>query len=923
MPGAAVRQRAFALAATLVLAASAMSTESEMDTSSRRAVSPQDYSTALTYSMFFYEVQKAGSRASSVSGIDVSWKGDTVMEMDGALAGGFFDAGDSVQYSLPEGFSLTMLAWGVLEFPGGYTRSGNMRAIVGHLKHGCDFILSAWDPSAKTLVALLGDPNLDHSYWMPPEMIDEIRMPRPVFRLSPSKPGSEVAGEFAATLAASAMVFEKYGSALGGAMNSAYISKIKKAAVEILAFGEQYKGNYAKSVPLVEDFYNSFSGYEDELAWGCAWLAKATGGPAYKARAFQYYKQSLPSPGWGINWDSKAYGNSFLMYDLFPPGSPEHELGRQKIGADLDFWMNSVPKLEGTLAILTEWGSNRYAANEAFLSMLWFKRSKVAKYREWAKSQIDFMLGDNSNGFSYVIGIGSRYPKNPHHRAAHGSFGDSMAVPSETRHVLYGALVGGHMNTSGIAYNDDRNDYQSNEVACDYNAGLSGALAGLVETFKGGRGAAVPREMPGKEIEVSASQSRTPTSTTVDVNLVQMTGWPPRKVGLSVRYYISIGEVSESDLKVSILGGVRSPSAAATVKRDASGSYAEINWGQANAPFPARQSDNRAAVKFEISLRSGGPWRGRGKDPSDGDNSKIVVMSGNSVLHGSGSGGGPNPPPATQPPKPPAPRTPAPRPPTPTSAPSSPPRPPPETPAPTPQAPKTPAPKPSSTPVPVPTNGPTGSDALEWSVPALWGGGMVVEARVVGGVAGTTVSFDWDVPVDIVNMWSANQVVSEPKRLVCRLIHSAEWGFQASFAGSTAPKPLNIRVEGTKSSDRVAPAMAVRTPPPLPPPATPPPPIPQSGGPCGDISYDSSNSWGDGFVAKVSLGRQGSAAGSIFKLKFASDVKVDYVWGIDLLSFDNGVLEGKTQYADADIGIEARGSEKANWITVNDVTCNL
>ena len=42
--------------------------------------------------------------------------------------------------------------------------------------------------------------------------------------------------------------------------------------------------------------------------------------------------------------------------------------------------------------------------------------------------------------------------------------------------ILYGALVGGPgMNDE---YQDKRDDYIANEVACDYNAGYQGALAG-------------------------------------------------------------------------------------------------------------------------------------------------------------------------------------------------------------------------------------------------------------------------------------------------------------------------------------------------------------------------------------------------------------------------------------------------------------
>ncbi|KAK7066519.1 hypothetical protein SK128_010397, partial [Halocaridina rubra] len=51
--------------------------------------------------------------------------------------------------------------------------------------------------------------------------------------------------------------------------------------------------------------------------------------------------------------------------------------------------------------------------------------------------------------------------------------------PGPNPHILYGALVGGPAQDG--TYNDDRNDYIHNEVACDYNAAFTGVLAAMVE----------------------------------------------------------------------------------------------------------------------------------------------------------------------------------------------------------------------------------------------------------------------------------------------------------------------------------------------------------------------------------------------------------------------------------------------------------
>jgi endoglucanase len=50
--------------------------------------------------------------------------------------------------------------------------------------------------------------------------------------------------------------------------------------------------------------------------------------------------------------------------------------------------------------------------------------------------------------------------------------------------VLRGALVGGPDQADN--YPDIRNDYKQSEVAFDYNAGITGALAGLFQAERSG-----------------------------------------------------------------------------------------------------------------------------------------------------------------------------------------------------------------------------------------------------------------------------------------------------------------------------------------------------------------------------------------------------------------------------------------------------
>ena len=58
-------------------------------------------------------------------------------------------------------------------------------------------------------------------------------------------------------------------------------------------------------------------------------------------------------------------------------------------------------------------------ANAAFLGLMAADAGiQPTANRQWAASQIDYMLGDNPRSSSYVVGFGNNYPKEPHHRAA-------------------------------------------------------------------------------------------------------------------------------------------------------------------------------------------------------------------------------------------------------------------------------------------------------------------------------------------------------------------------------------------------------------------------------------------------------------------------------------------------------------------------
>ncbi len=438
-----------------------------------------NYGEALQKSILFYEAQRSGDLPATNR---LPWRGDSALN-DGAdvgrnLSGGYYDAGDHVKFAFPMTSSMTMLSWGAVEYRNAYQQSGQLPYILDAIKWGTDYILKSHvtdSNGTKEFWGQVGQGNIDHAYWGSPE---SMTMARPSFKIDRQNPGSDLAGEAAASLAAASIVFR--------ATDSVYADTLLQNAVQLYNFADTYRGKYSDSIPDAANYYNSWSGYNDELVWGATWLYKATGNTSYLNKAESYYQQYIGGldNGWTQSWDNKSYGAAILL---------SQSTANVKYRNDVEGWLNNwsdtsgngITYTPGGEAWLSQWGSLRYSATTAFLAGVYSDtvNDYSDRYAHFAEGQIDYILGDNPNNFSYMVGFGDHYPLNPHHRAASGT--TDVNDPITNRHTLYGALVGGPASANDSDYQDVRNDYIRNEVALDYNAGFTGALARMYDTFGG------------------------------------------------------------------------------------------------------------------------------------------------------------------------------------------------------------------------------------------------------------------------------------------------------------------------------------------------------------------------------------------------------------------------------------------------------
>lgn len=208
--------------------------------------------------------------------------------------------------------------------------------------------------------------------------------------------------------------------------------------------------------------------------------SRATTDAKYLTKAEQYYSSfGMGGKPWTFSWDDKKAGVQLLLAEITQKASY-----KQAVDTFITSWLpnHEVHYTPKGLAWRDQWGPNRYAANTAFLALVAAENGiKTAAFREFARKQIHYMLGNS--GRSFMVGFGNNPPERPHHRSSSCPLSpapctwDNFNSPAPNPQTLYGALVGGPGKND--EYVDNRKDFIKNEVATDYNAGFQSAVAGL------------------------------------------------------------------------------------------------------------------------------------------------------------------------------------------------------------------------------------------------------------------------------------------------------------------------------------------------------------------------------------------------------------------------------------------------------------
>ena len=491
-----------------------------------------DFARALQYSIYFYDANMCGTEVEDNN--SYLWRGNChtydaevplkpmpdkksagtnlsqefidkyrdILDPDGDgfidVAGGFHDAGDHVKFGMPENYSASTVGWGYYEVRDSYVKTGQQKHIETILRYFNDYLMKCtFRDNEGNVIAhcyQVGDGDIDHAYWNSPE-VDS--MARPAFFLTADKPQTDYVASAAASLAINYLNFKE--------TDPEYAQKSLDYAKALFDFAMKNPKELSDNEDGPKGYYRSGK-WEDDYCWAAAWLYKITGEHKYLEEIYPNYDY-YAAPCYVHCWNDVWGGVQCILGEIsmekplkdgeyvYPDFIEEFkETAGKSPYEEMNCW-DSVAKaietyMSGGIGTVTPagywwldtWGSARYNTAAQLVALVHDKytnNGKAGKYSEWAKGQMEYIMGNNPLKRSYIVGYNENSVKFPHHRACSGL--TKCEDPDEHRYVLYGALAGGPDDKD--AHNDTTADWIYNEVTIDYNAAFVGACAGLYEFF--------------------------------------------------------------------------------------------------------------------------------------------------------------------------------------------------------------------------------------------------------------------------------------------------------------------------------------------------------------------------------------------------------------------------------------------------------
>lgn len=401
---------------------------------------------------------------------------------------GWYDAGDYNKYIVNSGISTYTLLAAYEHFPAWFDKlalrlpeSGNgLPDILNEALWNLAWMATMQDPEDGGVYHKLTNKAFDGMV-----MPDQATAPRYVVQKTTAS-----TLDFAATMAAASRVLAPFDSQQPG-RSARYLAAAEAAWAWAKAHPQVL---YRQPADIQTGEYGDKS-VDDEFAWAAAELLAATGKEMYRSTALAAGGSGAQTePGWA---DVRMLGWITLAG---PPGQAGTRLAAQDAAALRQPLLDNADRLVARwqaspyrVSMVRKdfvWGSNAVVLNQAMMLVAAYRVEPRPAYLQAAQSALDYVLGRNGPGISFVTGFGTGSPMHPHHRPSEA---DGIAAP------VPGWLVGGpnpgQQDIQGcrlpypsrqpaLSYLDDVCSYASNEVAINWNAPLVYVAAALQSLVK-------------------------------------------------------------------------------------------------------------------------------------------------------------------------------------------------------------------------------------------------------------------------------------------------------------------------------------------------------------------------------------------------------------------------------------------------------
>ena len=351
------------------------------------------------------------------------------------VSGGWFDAGGGYEkFAYTASYADALMLIAQREFPRESSTLGP------EAQFGLEWIAKLWNPARKVLYAQVGIGNGnasntiqgDYNFWFTPQSEDRLDVSkggdpgptayyvkyRPVFEAAPpGKPVSpELAGRFAADFALGAQL-KAHGDP-AGAREELALARGVYADAQRLPAGATNVGQLTTTFP--HDYYPGTE-WKSDMAWGATEIALAD--EATGASTAQVHADLETAAKW-----TKAYrpSDTFNLYDNGAVAEAEllqamREAGGTPVIAPSTLLNDMAAQLRTgedqskgePFGLRTELGASD-ASPHAFglyiTNALYQEYGGSSRYQPFAQQQLNFALGANAWGSTFVVGAGSTFP---------------------------------------------------------------------------------------------------------------------------------------------------------------------------------------------------------------------------------------------------------------------------------------------------------------------------------------------------------------------------------------------------------------------------------------------------------------------------------------------------------------------------------